>query len=343
MKHKGVVYDVGLRFVEGGALSVEPFDSKLVQYDVNAIANDLSANAIRIEGEDIDRLFEAAHYAHASGLTVYFNPWKMSVPVEELPEYFKIAAKKAEKLRQDGLDIVFVCGCEITLFNKGIFPGNSLMDRIMWLAGVYQSPDSNEIFSEKSKLLNEILCKITHAVRSEFLGAVTYSSGSWEEVDWTQFDIVGVDYYRNGETAEEYTSGLEKYKLGKPLIVMEVGSCTYDGAAKMGAGGFMLLEGVNSDGTARFIDDKVPVRSEKEQADYVSEQLQLLEKNEVDGVFIYVFSFPIYTFGEGARDLDMMSFSLVKTYPDSDPRSKRLPPWDKKESFNRVKDFFNAH
>lgn len=343
MKYKGVVYDVGLRFVEGGELSVEPFDSKLVQYNMNIIAHDLSANTVRIEGEDIDRLVEATRYANTAGLTVYFNPWKMNVPVEELPEYFHKAAMQAETLRKEGVDIIFVCGCEMTLFNNGIFPGNSVMERAMWLGGVYQSPDGKKTFAEKSKALNEILHKISNAVRSEFLGPITYSSGAWETVDWTLFDIVSVDYYRNGETVEEYTSGLEKYKLDKPLIVMEVGSCTYEGAAKMGAGGFMLLEGVNSDGTGRFIDGKVPVRSEQEQANYVEEQLGLLEINGADGVFIYVFSFPVYPFGEGARDLDMMSFSLVKTYPDSDPRSKQLPPWEKKESFYRTKTFFETH
>ena len=123
---------------------------------------------------------------------------------------------------------------------------------------------------------------------------------------------------------------------------MEVGSCSYEGAAARGAGGFMLLQGVNPDGTGKFLNDIVPTRSEQEQADYVGEQLELLSAAGVDGVFIYVFSFPTYPTGEGEKDLDMMSFSLVKTFPDQDQRSKQIPPWEAKKSFWRVADFLSA-
>lgn len=68
--------------------------------------------------------------AHKAGLTVFFNPWKMNVPVSELPGYFAEAARAAEQLRQEGIDLVFVTGCEMTLFNKGILDGDSVVERI---------------------------------------------------------------------------------------------------------------------------------------------------------------------------------------------------------------------
>lgn len=107
-------------------------------------------------------------------------------------------------------------------------------------------------------------------------------------------------------------------------------------------GWFMALLGVDSDGTGRFVDDLVPTRSEKVQADYVGEQLELLHGAGVDGVFIYVFSFPAYPAGEGAKALDMVSFSLVKTYPSHDPRASQMPPWAPKESFWRVANFYKT-
>ncbi|MCP3727546.1 hypothetical protein M3I53_31260 [Paraburkholderia sp. CNPSo 3272] len=343
MKYRGIVYDVGLRFTANNPYSVAHFDSELVSYDINTIATTLHANAVRIEGEEIERLLTASRIAHAAGLTIFFNPWKMNVPIADLPAYFAQAASAAEQLRGEGANIVFVCGCEITLFNDGILPGATLMERVAWLgsqAAAATGPKVPTVFQEKSAMLNDALTAITAAVRAEFSGLVTYSSGTWEDVDWRLFDVVGVDYYRNGETAREYVAGLDRFRIGKPLIVMEVGSCAYEGAAARGAGGFMLLEGQNPDGTGKFVNNIVPTRSEREQAEYVEEQLELLSGAEVDGVFIYVFSFPSYRFGEGARDLDMMSFSLVKTFPDGDPRSNQMPPWAPKAAFHRVADFF---
>ncbi|MGY3615225.1 hypothetical protein [Bradyrhizobium sp. USDA 10063] len=343
MKYRGVVYDVGLRFVADQPYSVEPFNPVLVQHDITAIAKNLHANAVRIEGEEIERLVTATRIAHAVGLTVFFNPWKMNVPTSELAAYFREAARAAEQLRKEGTDIVFVCGCEITLFNRGIFPGSTVMERVAWmsaLGGADRETERFKNFLEKSGMINGVLRPIVDAVRLEFGGSVTYSSGTWETVDWSPFDIVGVDYYRNGEPANEYVAGLDRFRAGKPLVVMEVGSCAYEGAAARGAGGFMLLEGQNADGTGKFAGGVVPTRSEREQADYAGEQLELLSNAGIDGVFIYVFSFPSCRLGEGARDLDMMSFSLVKTFPEDDPRSKQMPPWAPKEAFHRVADFF---
>jgi len=343
MKYRGVVYDLGLRFTAGQPYSVEPFNPNLVKHDLNVIAEDLHANTVRIEGEELSRLALAAREAHAAGLKVFFNPWKMNVHVSELVEYFSSAAEVAETLRLEGVDIVFVCGCEISLFNEGIFTGANLSERLTWMASngsgsVFSS--SPAAFAKQFGLLNSTLAESVDAIRSKFKGSVTYSAGTWEAVDWSIFDIVGVDYYRNGEPANQYAEGLDRFRLKKPLVVMEVGSCSYEGAAARGGGGFMLLQGVNPDGTIKFMDDVVPTRSESEQADYVGEQLELLSGAGVDGVFIYVFSFPIYPIGEGARDLDMMSFSLVKTFPDQDQRSKQMPPWEAKKSFWRVADFF---
>lgn len=346
MKYKGVVYDVGLWFVADGPYSVEHFNPELVHWDIRAIADDLHANAIRIEREEIERLVTAACTAHEAGLTVFFNPWKMNVPVDELRAYFHQAAQAAEKLRKVGVNIVFVCGCEITMFNEGIFPGTSVMERAKWLGSqLEQQADHNSetMFSEESTQLNHLLSSVVSSVRDEFRGPVTYSAGTWEKVDWSLFDITGVDYYRNGESAEEYVTGLERYRTDKPFVVMEVGCCAYEGAAIKGAGGFMILEGQEPDGSGRFAGGITPVRNEQEQADYAGEQLELLSNAGVDGVFIYVFSFPTYRTGEGAKDLDMISFSLVKTFPESDPRSKTMPPWAPKKAFYRIASFFESH
>jgi hypothetical protein len=343
MKYRGIVYDVGLRFNIGQPYSVEPFDPALAAHDIRAIAKDMHANAIRIEGEEIDRLVAASRSAHAEGLTIFFNPWKMNVPVTELADYYAQAAHAAEELRKEGADIIFVAGCEATLFNLGILDGSTVIERVTGLAALFQDMQSEKtaaLLKEKSAMLNDALRGIVAGVRKAFNGQVTYSAGMWEMVDWSLFDIVGLDHYRAGETSEEYVAALDRYRVGKPIIVMEVGSCAYEGAGVLGAGGFMRLQGTNPDGTGIFTDGIVPTRSEREQADYAAEQLGLLETAGVEGVFIFVFSFPAFRHREGARDLDMMSFSLVKTYPDDHPKGQRMPPWEPKEAFHRIADVF---
>ncbi|MDC6119991.1 hypothetical protein PJX95_18225 [Serratia rubidaea] len=341
MKYRGIVYDVGLRFTANGPLSVKTFNPELVAYDINAIATQLHANAIRIEGEDIDRLVIATRLAHEAGLTVFFNPWKMNVPITELPAYFSRAARAAEELRQEGVNLVFVAGCEMSLFNEGILDGSSVVERIQGIAELMtarEAIDGTGKAHKKQALFNDTMSQIVKNVRAEYRGILTYSQGMWEQVDWRLFDIVGIDHYRAGESAEEYVMTLDHYRLNKPLVVMEVGSCAYKGAGKLGAGGFMNLLGTNPDGTGIFSNDVIPTRSEREQADYIEEQLKLLSGPDagVDGVFIYVFSFPTFPHGEGGRDLDMMSFSLVKTYPADHSKGQKMPPWEPKEAFQRL-------
>lgn len=334
LKYRGVVYDVGLQY-NPGSYSVETFNPDLVKYDMSVIANTLHANTVRIEGEDISRLVCAAEIAHAAGLKVFFNPWKMGADAEETVAYMGEAAIAAEKLRLRGVEPVFVAGCEYSLFSKGIFQGETVNERIASMIANAAASDQNMLTAANEKL-NLILADICKAVRDRFKGSVTYASGTWEDVDWDMFDIIGVDYYRNGEPEQQYIDGLKKYKSSKPLFVMEVGCCTYEGAATKGSTGFTILQGVNPDGTVKYEGDKAPVRSEKEQADYVETQVDLLGKTNANGVFIFVFAFPIMPYGEEGLDLDMTSYSLVKSFPEHDPRSQKMPGWEPKEAYDRL-------
>lgn len=345
MKYRGIVYDVGLNFA-GQGYSVEPFDAALAEHDIGVIARGLHANAVRIEGEEIDRLVTAARAAQDLGLTVFFSPWKMHADAEQTRAYLREAAKAAEELRRDCLDIVFVAGCEYSIFSAGVFPGNGYLERMNWLKAQYEGGQS---YTETPQsllnaygTLNVILKSLVEEIRAHFAGPVSYAAGSWEQVDWTPFDLVGIDHYRRGETDAEYVGAFEAHKADKPVAVMEVGCCAYEGAAVLGGEGFAILEGTNPDGTGIFKDGIVPVRSETEQADYVETQIRLLAGAAAEAVFIFVFSMPAMPFGEGVRDMDQVSFSLVKTFPATDARSKLMPPWEPKEAFHRVAGAYKA-
>ncbi len=342
LSQRGVVYDVGLMF-NGTSLSVADFDTTLVAYDMSVISHLLGCNTVRIEGEDLSRLKKAAELAHKEGLKIYFNPWKHQADAEETNTYVREAAKVAEDLRLKGADIVFVAACEYTLFSKGAYPGDTFDERIGWLMSLGQDQSDEgraralEQIQARSVVLNKILDRLCKTIREEFKGLVTYSSGAWEMVDWSIFDIVGVDYYRNGESAEDYVAGLDRYKKeNKPIIVMEMGCCAYEGAAPRGGFGFSILQGEDADGNAIWEGGVKPIRSETEQADYIEENIGLLEKAQADGVFVYVFRYPIYPYKEDGIDKDMVSYSLVKSFEKDDARSKIMPPWQPKEAFFRL-------
>jgi hypothetical protein len=315
----------------------------LVDHDLRAIATELHANAVRIEGEDIARLVYAARAAHAVGLTVFLNPWKMNADLDETRTYLADAAAAAEKLRIDGIDIVLVAGCEYSIFSRGVFPGDTFEERVNWLGAQIQGSMPRtadalpEVLRNKSDKLNDTLRILAGAIRMHYKGPLTYAAGTWENVDWSIFDVVGIDYYRRGETEAVYRSGLDYYRQkAKPLAVMEVGCCTYEGAAQRGDGGFAILTGINPDGSVNWEAGTAPTRSENEQADYIEQQVQLLSAAGVDAIFVYLFSFPTFRLGNGASDLDMVSFALVKTFGLDDPRSKLMPPWKPKKAFYRL-------
>ena len=341
---RGIVYDVGLMY-GGSSLSVKDFNPEQVEYDMNVISDILRCNAVRIEGEDIDRLTAASEIAHEQGLRIFFNPWKMGADPEETASYMAKAAKAAEILRKRGFDITFVAGCEYTLFSKGAFPGETFDERFKWLVSLGESGKSKDeiiaTMTECNNKLNSILGNICAAVRAVFSGPITYSSGVWEQVDWNMFDIIALDHYRHGENDAEYMAVIERLAGDKPVVVLETGCCTYKGAAKRGGEGFAIFQGTDADGNGIYEGGAAPERSESEQAQYVAEQIQLLsESPAADGVFIFVFRYPIYPYSNEGIDYDLTSYALVKSFKDTDPRSHRIPAWEPKEAFFRLGELY---
>lgn len=166
---RGVVYDVGLKF-GGTTLSVENYDSARVDYDMNIIKNILCCNTVRIEGESISRLVSASRIANKYGLKILFNPWKMEVDRNQTVDYMSDAAASAEKLRKEGLDLVFVAGCEYSLFCKGVFKGDTFDDRMKWMfsLGTDKSTAMKE-FNAANERLNDILKDISRAIRKSIM------------------------------------------------------------------------------------------------------------------------------------------------------------------------------
>ena len=170
---------------------------------------------------------------------------------------------------------------------------------------------------------------------SVFGGPVTYSSGTWEDVDWRPFDLVGVDLYRDRYNAATFADQVRSYhRHGKPVVITEFGCCSYVGADDLGGLGFTIIDFTT--GTLRGD----PVRDESVQADYLAELLDVFEAERVHGAFVWNFIEPDSPYSpDPAHDLDMACFAVVRCDgPGSPDDYAATGRWRPKEAYRMLAD-----
>jgi hypothetical protein len=326
-----------------------------VARELAIIHDDLHCNAVRICGEDLDRLVSAARAAIEAGLEVWLSPELWDRTPEETLEYIATAADRMQKIHElSPGHVVLSVGSEVTLFMNGIVPGNTVFERL-----------SHPQFWETARSgahnarLNDFLEQAAEQARRRFGGPLTYASVPLEAVDWSRFDLVSVDLYREARVRDQFPQLVRRYLgHGRPVVITESGCCTYRGAAAAGGRGFEILDIGSGRGAtpARLKGDYV--RDESEQARELTEILSIFDQAGVDGIFLMTFISPLNPYSvEPKFDLDMASFSLVRSYggrlgefglafPDAPWERTRTGrrytglPWDPKESFDAVADFY---
>lgn len=329
MRGKGINYDTG--FAPGGRASRPRFDSDVVRREMRIIADDLHCTTVRISGGEPERLSIAAEHAAAAGLEVWFAPFPCEMTTEELRPFLADCAERAERIRQTGATVVFVTGCELTLFASGFLPGADVYARIGALTSFGgERPSRRDIEAR----LNTFLAEVVVDVRQRFGGAVTYASGTWENIDWTPFDIVSVDAYRDVRNMIGYRRTLRRYRgHGKPVAATEFGCCTYKNAGLRGGTGWTIADHGTEPPRLRGSH----VRSEAEQVRYMGKLLKIFESEGLDTVFWFTFaSYNLPHREDPALDLDMAAYGVVKvldgttgtTYPDM--------AWEPKLSFHAL-------
>ncbi len=345
MKRKGINYDVG---TEMGGNWRPDYGPRVVHRELEIIKNDLHCNAVGISGKDIGRVVVTAEDALSQGLEAWLNPadWNNNPPEPTLAYIIK-AARAAQPLneRYPG-KVVFSVGSEFTLFMQGIVPGKTIMQRLQnaFKTGIVQSGEHNQP-------LNEFLGKAVTEVRKVFSGPVMYRSLVWEQVDWSNFDFIGIDHYWAEEIKDRYIDIVQPlFKYGKPVINTGFGFGTTNAPA---IGVAKTLGNVNGlslflhrlPAIGRFIRPKLNVVNERDeavQAQRLTDNLKLLDKAGFSGTFIDMFIFPIRPYSDIPKyDLDRESSSLVKyfeggrhgtTYPDM--------TWEPKEAFRAVARYY---
>ncbi|MBP2705932.1 hypothetical protein JOL79_19170 [Microbispora sp. RL4-1S] len=318
MRAKGINYDTG--FFPGGRNTREEFDPDAVRREMRVIAGDLRCTAVRITGGDPGRIAVAARHAADAGLEVWFAPFPCEMTPAELLPFFADCAERAEAIRRDGADVVLVTGCEMSLFASGFIPGETSFDRIE--AALSGNPEVYAKLADLPARLNAFLAETSGAVRGVFGGPVTYASGEWEEIDWSPFDIVSVDAYRDERNAATYGDELRsRTRHGKPLAVTEFGTCAYTGAGTRGGLAWTIVDWAAD--RPRLNGDYV--RDEDEQVRYLRESLAVFDEEGVDAAFWFTFAgFGLPHDPDARFDLDMASYGVVRIGKDGRQEPKKV-------------------
>ncbi|HET9547108.1 MAG TPA: hypothetical protein VFO97_04700 [Desertimonas sp.] len=285
---------------------------EFVAGEMAAIADDLRCDSVILLGHDFDRLLLSAERARQAGLGVWFEPRQFDANAADTLEFVATVAEAAEALRADQPDVTLSLGVELTIFMAGLVPGDSWDER----GTALETVDYGEVMGR----LNGFLAEALGRVRPLFGGQITYSSGPWEDVDWTGFDVVGVDMYRDATNAATFADDVRAlHSHGKPVVITEFGCCTFRGAEDLGGTGFLVVDWSVSPPELR----EGTVRDEQVQADYLDELLTIFESEGVHGAFVYDFIQPGSPHIPEAPqyDYDTASFSVVKCFADDHPQA----------------------
>ncbi|WP_219516450.1 hypothetical protein [Nonomuraea ceibae] len=301
---KGINYDTG--FLPEPGRSRVRFDRDTARREMRVIAEELHCTVVRVSGADPARLTVAAEEAAAAGLAVYYAPFPVDLHPGETLELYAESARRAEALRRTGAEVVLVTGCETSAFGHGYLPGATYGARMAAMGEADAAWWATTVPPIVARL-DAFLAEAAETVRPLFGGRLTYAAGPWEFVDWTPFDLVGVDAYRAAYNADAFRDEIRAhFGHGKPVVVTEFGTCPYRGAAERG-GSAWAVPG-----------DAVP--DEGEQVRYLEELLDVFEQEGVEAAMW--FTFAGYTRIGGAADLG--SYGVVSMLDETRWRPRQV-------------------
>lgn len=327
LKHRGVVYTVGAGETPGTAWS----DARM-RRDVRLIRDDLHADTLDVTGDGVDRLTATAAEAAERGLHVWLQPTFGDIPEREILDSIAECGRFAERLRRQGASVDFSVGCEFWLFVPGIIPGETVLDRVENLQ------KGNVDMARMQRRLARFTAKAAAVGRSVFHGRLSYAAAQDEEfepVDWNLFDIIGIDYYSYFRNPSDYVRELRRYlRWGKPLAITEFGTCAYVGAPETAGMGWNIVDYTKEPNEIKGD----PVRSERTQAAYLVDLLDVFESTGLYAAMAFEFVTPDapHRPDNPRYDLDLASYAITKpirTHPD-DPNSPWH--WEPKEAYRAL-------
>ncbi|MFJ1637165.1 abortive phage infection protein [Streptomyces sp. NPDC088256] len=323
LTHRGICYTIG-----AGETPATAWSASRMREDLRAIRNDLHATSIEVTGDGVDRLNATASEAAELGLHIWLQPTLGDRPAAEILDHLAETGRHLERLRRQGARADLSVGCEFWLFVPGIVPGANAEERIRNLVAGNYDPQ------QMTRRLSAFTARAAKVGRSVFGGKPSYAAAQDDEVDWSLFDIVGIDYYSYFPDRADYVRELRRYlRWGKPLAITEFGTCTYAGAPEQGGMGWDTIDYTKQ--PPEIKDDLV--RSERTQAAYLTELLGVFEEMGLYAAMAFEFLTPDAPHSPVPRyDLDMASYAVVKPIKDrfDDPESDWH--WEPKQAFHAL-------
>ncbi|REE94769.1 hypothetical protein [Thermomonospora umbrina] len=314
--------------IKGISYAIEDAPADAVRRNLRVIAEDLHCTTVMLIGTDTDEHMAAARAALDAGLDVYVRPYCADRPRRDLLAHLERTATAAEELRaRHPGRVTLMLGSEFSLTSPGMIPGPRVFVRLQILV----RPRLRRLLDRRiTRRLNDLLAEALTIARRRFGGPITYASGGWEKVDWTDFDLVGVNLYRIGTDRAGYEERLRALTRGtdKPVVITEFGCGAHLGADERGPGSFRIVKWFSD---RPHVKDG-HVRDEGTQAAYLTELIDLYAANGVHGCFVFTFAMPDFPHepDDPRHDLDMAGFGIVKVRPDD------VWAWDPKQAFHDV-------
>ncbi|MBB5939689.1 abortive phage infection protein [Streptomyces zagrosensis] len=326
LTYRGVCYEVGEGMTDAG------WTMATMRQDIRAIKDELHASSVSVWGDGIDRLGSTSTEAAERGLHVWLQPRLGDCPPREILDHLAETGRHAEQLRRQGARVHLSVGCEFVLYVPGIVPGADVLERIEnLLSGAYDP----ELMARR---LHAFIARAAAVGRSVFRGELTYGAAADEEVDWNLFDIVSVNYYAYFRDRADYVRELLTFqRWGKPVAISECGTCTFQGAPEQGGMGWNVVDyGKEPPQIKGGL-----VRSERTQAAYLSEVFDVFESMNLYAAMVYSFVSPDSPHvADPLYDLDMASYSIVKTIRKRPDDKESDWHWETKESFHALARHF---
>ncbi len=311
--------------VRGISYLIDEIPHESVRADLMVIREDLHCTAVMLIGTDPQGLADAAGHALDVGLDVYVRPYLADArPPRPSAHLAGVAAAAEETRRRYPGRVTLLVGSELSLTSRGMVPGRWVFMRLQVILRWRRFFDRRI-----TRRLNALLADLLAVARREFAGPVTYAAAFWEQVDWSAFDVAGVNLYRLGDDPAGYERRLRALvaEAGKPVVVTEFGCGAHVGADRRGPGSFLIVNWLAH--PPRIRDGHV--RDEEVQAAYLDELIDLYADVGVHGCFVFTFAMPDFPHHPDPRhDLDMAGFGVVKALPDGPRR------WAPKQAFDEV-------
>ncbi|MES5821236.1 abortive phage infection protein [Streptomyces sp. RG80] len=326
LARRGVVYTL-----VAGETPATAWSAERMRADLRAIRDDLHADTVDVTGDGVERLTATAVEAAELGLHVWLQPTLGDVPERDILEHLAETGRFAERLRRQGASVELSVGCEFWLFVPGIIPGDDVFERIANLQ------NGTVDWAAMQARLTRFTAKAAALGRKVFHGRLSYASApDIDDVDWNLFDVVGIDYYSFFPRRADYVRELKQYqRWGKPVAITEFGTCTFRGAPEAGGMGWDI---VDYGKTPPEIKDPLPVRSERVQAAYLTDLLDVFESMNLYAAMVFEFltADSPHRPGDPRHDLDMASYGIAKAIQDRPGDPDTGWHWEPKAAFHAV-------